>query len=89
MKFTDRYSEVSLAKAPMPEGIASAMFGYFGLTILHLSLIPCIVLIFYWSVRLIAGSVGLILSIPAILAALFEIGLSPTLPSLAALTKGY
>jgi hypothetical protein len=67
----NQYLEADLAKSSWNEFITSAMFGYFGLLILHLSLIAWIALILYRSVRLIAGppAAGLALSIIAILSA--------------------
>ena len=77
LEYIDRYLWVSLSKAPWPEGIAPAMFGYFGLTILYASVVAWIVLVLYRSLRLIAGppTVGLAISITAILGAVIAIGL--------------
>jgi hypothetical protein len=77
-----QYLEVSIAESPWPEGITSAMFGYLGLLVLHLSLIAWVAFILYRSVRLIAGppAIGLAVSIIApILAGAFAIGLFATL----------
>lgn len=81
LEFSDRYLWVSLGKAPWPEGIAPAMFGYLGLTILYASVVAWIVLVLYRSVRLIAGppAVGLALSMLAILGAISAIGLMATM----------
>src|SRR5262249_2146364 len=75
LEFIDRYLWVSLGQAPWPEGIAPAMFGYLGLTILYASVVGWIVLVIYRSVRLIAGppTVGLAISIAAILGAVIAI----------------
>lgn len=76
LEFIARYVTVSLGKAPWPEGIAPAMFGYLGLTILYVSVVAWVVLALYRSVRLIAGppAVGLAISITAILGAVSVIG---------------
>jgi hypothetical protein len=77
LEFIDRYLWVNLGKAPWPEGIAPAMFGYLGVTILYALVVVWIVLILYRSMRLIAGSpiVGLAISMMAILGAVVAIGL--------------
>lgn len=76
LEFIDRYLWVSLGKAPWPEGIAPALFGYLGLTILYALVVGWIVLVIYRSVRLIAGppTVGLAISIAALLGAVIAIG---------------
>jgi hypothetical protein len=80
LEFADRSLWVSLGKAPWPEGIAPAMFGYLGLTILYASMVAWIVIVLYRNVRLIAGppTVGLTISILAILGAVIAIGLIAT-----------
>src|SRR5262249_32066898 len=77
LEFIDRYLWVSLGEASWPEGIAPAMFGYLGLTILYASVVAWIVLVLYRSVRLITGppSVGLAISLTAILVTVIAIGL--------------
>jgi hypothetical protein len=52
------------------------MFGYLGLTILYALVVGWIVLVIYRSVRLIAGppTVGLAISIAALLGAVIAIG---------------
>jgi hypothetical protein len=76
LEFVDRYLWVSLGEAPWPEGIAPAMFGYLGLTILYASVVAWIVLVIYRSVRLIAGppTIGLAVYMVAILGAIIAIG---------------
>jgi len=71
-----QYLEASLAESPWPQGITSAMFGYLGLLVLHLSLIAWVALVLYRNVRLIAGppAVGLAVSLITLgLAAVFAI----------------
>ena len=81
LEFIDRYLWVSLGKAPWPEGIAPAMFGYLGLTVLYASVVSWIVLVLYRSVRLTAGppTVGLAISIAAVLGAVIAISLIATM----------
>jgi hypothetical protein len=81
LEFIERYLWVSLGAAPWPEGFAPAMFGYLGLTILYASVVAWIVLVLYRSLRLIAGppTVGLAISITAILGAVIAIGLIATM----------
>jgi hypothetical protein len=76
LEFIDRYLWVSLGEAPWPEGIASTMLGYLGLTILYALAVAWIVLVIYRSVRLIAGppTVGLAISMTAILGTIIAIG---------------
>jgi len=77
LEFIDRYLWASLGEAPWPEGIAPAMFGYLGLTILYASVVAWIVLVIYRSVRLIAGppTIGLAIYIVATLGAIIAIGM--------------
>jgi len=81
LEFIDRYLWVGLGEAHWPEGLVPAMFEYLGLTILYAAVVAWIVLVLYRSVRLIAGppTVGLAISMTAILGAVIAIGLIATM----------
>src|SRR5262249_12078072 len=77
LEFIHQYVAASLGKASWPAGIAPAMFEYLALTILYVAVVCWTVLVLYRSVRLIAGppTVGLVISLTAILGVVMAIGL--------------